>query len=320
MVINRGILLLILLLLSVAGDTTSQNLKGSTPGQGQQSIQIIPSSSSISMKPRQVPDRAATYSPESPMEGYAAFSVNVQSILPFWGALLDVILLEGPGGSVPHDRLLVRTAQTGEEFMPLDHPVPIVVGNYKQPVVDVPVELLFRPTWGDPPGNYHFQLSLDPSIPESRGSEVLQSSGSIPQPLGAGPGIGGEFPNADMIYIDLSTMELGFDIDRGMGTYEAEEDILFWIWTNADAWHIDCQATSLQSDEDEIPIERLAWERLDEYGNVIETGNFSNQNTVLSGHTPVVEFRAALRVSVTVTMSDIAGSYSGQLSLIGSVD
>ena len=105
----------------------------------------------------------------------------------------------------------------------------------------------------------------------------------------------------------------------GPGTYLADEEIKFFVWTTAQTWRLVCQASAFINDEgNTIPLDQLIWERLDEYGRLIDSGNFGSQQTVLRGYGPVEEKMTTLRLKIRITMTNPSGQYNGELSLVGS--
>ena len=300
-----------------APPATGQDARISPPLRGTPTISLIPSASSIVLSPG-TPDGVNRLPGFHPFQGYARFDLRVQSAMPTWGATLAVSSIDGPEGPVPADRLWVRSTSTGNEFVPAKGLVPVVTGDYRQPVKDEPVEVLFRPAWNDPAGIYRFKLFLNPFDPGS----ARAGGGNLVGPRGGrepGSEISGEYKNHQVVLISIEDTEIHFEILPGPGVYESDDDIALKIWTNAEAWRVDCEATALKSGQNEIPLDRLRWERIDEYGRTVQAGNMATNPTILSGYGRVEALETKLRFKVDILPADIAGSYQGTLSLVGYV-
>lgn len=91
------------------------------------------------------------------------------------------------------------------------------------------------------------------------------------------------------------------------------------VATNAPSWWVECQASPLVSEEDEVPVSRMLWEKLDGSGNVLDAGNLGENAVVLQGNTPTEGTESILRYKMRITMEDVAGIYRGTISLVGIV-
>lgn len=262
-----------------------------------------------------------------PWSSGARLKINLRSLLPEWGAVVEAVSLWGPEGDIPKDRFWVRTEETGGEFAPLIKPVPLIRGDLRKPVRETEMEIEVRPAWQDAPGEYQGQLALIPFGPEyeepkpkttttSRSKRNLMDIGQA-QPVNISLSI------PEIIDISISGGSLSFEGGGPEGTFYAREEMRFKIKTNARAWRVTCKAANLRSDREEaneIPAERIKWERVDASGRVLNNGNLGLETTVFSSEdvsriTPDDEI--ILRFSINVTMSDVAGSYSGSISLQG---
>ena len=264
-----------------------------------------------------------------PIEVQGNTRIRVESVLPTWGATVEALELRGPDGVVPLDRLLVRAGGEGGEFLPLSGRVPLVTGDYRSQVEEVPLDILFCPTWRDRPGRYEGRLLLRPTVSQAvwrnvttnpTASEGLADEGPgefNEQSLGEAQKIGVEFESPQIISIVLSSDQLLFDATAGAGIFAADEDIVMEISTNASIWRVECQASPLVSNEREIPVSRILWERLDDFGNVVDSGNLEDQPLVFEGHEPAVGAVATLRFKIRIFMYDVAAVYHGTLSMLG---
>lgn len=113
--------------------------------------------------------------------------------------------------------------------------------------------------------------------------------------------------------------ELSFQGDGPEGTYYAAQDVKFRVTTNSRNWRVIAKADNLKSEQGEIPAERIHWERVNQYGQVLEQGDLGRNNVVLhsGGNRISPDEMHIVRFSMEVTMHDVAGSYKGRISLQG---
>jgi len=307
--------------MGIAGDQTSEEprlQKDPTIMQGR--IVISPLSEAVVLEPG-APRFTDRDSGAFPIEVRGEIRVRVESILPSWGATVEALELRGPGGVIPADRLLVRMGGEKADFLPLSGRVRLITGDHHSPVEEVPLEILFCPTWHDRPGQYVGRLRLRPAVWTSlTTSEELKDeelSEFREQQLGDAREIEVKFESPQVINVVLSSEELHFDATAGAGTIPADEEISIGVSTNASIWRVECQATPLMSDEHEIPASRILWERVDDFGTVLASGNLADQPVVFKGHESARGALATLHFKIHIFTHDIAAVYDGALSMIG---
>ena len=281
-------------------------------------VTIIPSTRDISLQ-MDVPPDASIDEGVHPFRGYAEFKVKVQSILPEWGITLEISSIEGPKGVPDQNFIWVRTKATGGEFIPVDHPVPIVTGDYHKALEEMPVEMLFGPGWDDPVGGYTFKMLLKPYILVD-GKMNKTGNSQFPQMNAVDLEINGGFDNPEAIVITVENSDIDFEAIDGPGTYRSKDDFVFSVWTNANQWYVDCVTEGLSSEGGQISLDRIDWNKLDAYGQTVDRGNLSENPTILRGYGPAIELITTVSFSIDVTMGDIAGFYQGEMSLVGSVE
>lgn len=312
----------------VEDQTTGKPLSQQDPAILQGRIVISPVSAVVALRPG-APRLADRDRRSFPIEVRGEVRVRVESILPFWGATVEALVLRGPGGAVPPDRLLVRVGGEEAEFLPLSGRVRLVTGDHRSPVEEVPIEILFCPTWRDRPGRYEGRLLLRPAVARTVRSTItpyLTASGELrdkepgkfkEQDLGETREIEVVFESPQVISIELSSDELHFDATAGVGIISANEGIVIEVSTNAAVWQVECRVSPLVSDEHEIPVSRILWERLNDFGNVVDSGNLADQPVVFEGRKHAECARATLRFKVHIFMHDVAAVYNGTLSMLG---
>jgi hypothetical protein len=279
-------------------------------------ISIIPALDEIVLIPTRKKEITDTSEEENPWICGAKIPITVQSMVPLWGVVIEAKEFTGPEGTLPADRLWVRTEQTGRAFQPLVGFVPLVTGDFRTPEKHVSADLQVRPAWNDPPGDYHGKLLLQPFMPEDigyKGRPNVRSARIRENP----ERIQLNFTIQEYISIAIPNTELTFRANRGPGEYKSDRDLVFQVVSNARTWHVECQATPLVSENDEIPAGRLSWERIDRFGRRIDSASLNSRSTVLEGYGITSESKAILRFTLLVTMSDRPGEYRGRISLVG---
>jgi hypothetical protein len=123
--------------------------------------------------------------------------------------------------------------------------------------------------------------------------------------------------NPVVIMIQPSAQEISYRFNNWPGDQTAEQEVDVAVWTNGNTWHVTCEASPLQGTRREIPPSRIQWERLDSSGQVEASGNLGTRATLLEGQGPVEGAQWTLRFVLSVSMSDLAGDYSGGISLTG---
>jgi len=290
------------------------------PDQGYNTITIIPSTRLL-RDIDWVPASGEIQKMSSgPLGRQTELSVSIQSGMPSWGASIEAVKLRGPGGRAPSGSFLVRTELTGGQFQPLEGPIPIVAGDYSLPARQAKVEIAFSPSWQDPAGEYRGKLVVRPAIPDQRGRTMTaldQTAGLI----GTDQEIDFSFYHSQTIMLQRSTDELSLTLSAGPREQQTEDEVTLWLWTNANEWLVMCSATPLllEGGGHEIPPSRITWERLDEHGRVVQSGNLGTSAVVLEGWGPVEGAEWKLRFTMPVTMRDVAGRYGGRLELSGLV-
>ncbi len=302
-------------------------------------IQIIPSPESVRLGAG-----PADGNPSGPWCTSASLKVQVRSFLPEWGVQALPVNMHGPSGSLPPERLWIRSQETGDEFTPLTRPVPVVRGDLRRPSVVADLEIRVQPSWQDLPGEYEGTLVMTPMGPEIHRQKSAYSSRKIsskynkeprdddpstlitPDPHSKIPfsGLPGQvhFSLSIPEIFEITLVEggeLSFQGEGPEGTYTAAQEVKFRVLTNSRSWRVIARADNLKSERGEIPADRIRWERVDGYGQVIERGTLGKNNVVLhSGGSPVSpEEVHTIRFSLDVTMNDVAGSYKGRISLQG---
>ena len=309
---------------------------GSSPVQaGEQPVKAQPSGTAPGVRPNAVtiqPASRALVLDSAPAglaggdemasltECYAETRVRVQAATPAWGATVAVLDLVGPDGPVPAERLLVRCGGKQAAFVPLSGPVPFVTGDYRLPVKEVPLEVLFRPSWTDPPGEYRGRLRLRPFIPDGSGGIARMAATAL-----EGEGEPGEIITIDMtnritVRVEVSCAELSFDATAGTGEVPANMDVEVRVTTNAPRWRVECRAPPLLGDQYQIPPERILWQRVDGTDRVVGSGDLGNNYVVLRGAGPTAGATVTLHFRIRVLTEDVAGVYHGTLSMVGIVE
>jgi len=274
-----------------------------------------------------------------PWASSASIRLSVHSILPEWSATVEPVSILGPEGSLPPGRVWVKAEGTGGVYTPLNNPVHILAGDFRQPVRETELEIVVKPSWQDPPGEYQGTLALTPLGPgqnpqkspkTSRRTSLRAMDNRDNQPFQTAPGKGSPVMGLpqqirfslsipEIIQVAISGQELSFEGVGPEGIYQANQEIRFKVLTNARRWRVICRASNLKSERGEIPAERIKWERVDERGRVLDRGNLGLETTVLrSGQMRIShDQEVILRLSLDVTMADVAGNYKGSISLEG---
>lgn len=249
-----------------------------------------------------------------PWRGRAAFEVSVQSLLPVWGVAVDEIVIVGPRGRLPLDRLLVASSQEGGVLRPAAPGLTLAVGDpTSEPLVRV--ELEFRPQWSDPPGVYEITTVLRSFAPFDREAPIVRPSEALPLGISEAIVIRADVP--EVVSVSVSGASLSFPGVLGPGRYDADREVAFTLSANAPRWAVVCQASPLRGDRGEIPIERLFWEQRDLRGRLQASGSFAEDAVVLQGSAPALGLEGRVAFAVQVLSSDHGGDYQGEVSLTG---
>ncbi len=280
-------------------------------------VQIIPSCENVRLDSSFHPGDGA-----HPWGSSGTITISVRSHLPEWGAVVQGVNIQGPAGTLPLDRVWVRTEETGGEYAPLTRPVPVIRGDFRQPVKETRMVIAVRPTWQDPPGEYHGTLTFAPTGP----GQILPGSKAPPRMTSAQKGgYYKQLPHVDfslriqeIIEIVITGGQLDFTGGGPEGTYFADQEVRFRVLTNSRQWRVVCHASNLKSERGEIPAERIQWQRVNERGRVLDEGNLGLETTVLQGGYGIsAEEEIILKFSLDISMADIAGNYKGNISLMG---
>ncbi len=334
-----GLLLILALLLATRNDAYGQEISPASPVLKNGFIQIIPESDQVRLE----------FGPQggyehAPWISSGILKLRVQSYLPEWSATIVPTNLEGPEGALPPDRLWIKTEETGGAFTPLTKPIPVVIGNLGMPVKDTEIAIEVRPTWQDPPGEYHGTLVLTPSGPKikthtskfsaRKTSSNRKGEGLDPSPsqhFTPTPGAGTPFQGLPgQVHVALTIPEimeiaflcggeLDFQGDGPEGTYQAQQEVRFKVITNSRKWRVLANTSNLTSERGEIPADRIHWTQVSPSGDVLDSGNLGSSNEVArsgSRHCRPNE-EIILRFNIDITMADVAGSYRGNISLQG---
>jgi hypothetical protein len=206
------------------------------------------------------------------------------------------------------------------------------------------LEIEVKPSWQDPPGEYQGTLVMTPMSPEICRQKSAYSSRKIssrhkteprdddpstvitPDPNKGTPftGLPGQvhFSLSIPEIFEITLVdggELSFQGDGPEGTFYAAQEVKFQVTTNSRKWRVIAKADNLKSERGEIPADRIKWERVNRYGQVLEQGDLGRNNVVLhsGGGRVSPEEVHIIRFSLDVTMNDVAGSYKGRISLQG---
>lgn len=277
-------------------------------------IAIFPCTSIIVLQNDSLPFEPEGLS-RGPWGGQAKVSLTVQSPLPRWGVSIEASPFKGPEGILPPDRLWAQTEATENTFHPLNHPVPVLIGDPRLPVRQTSFDIKVQPSWSDKPGYYQGKIIAKPFLPQGTG--ISSAHNFRNEHLGGSQVLTVGLEIQEEMLVSFSQTEIKFDADVGPGVYPADEEVHFTVTTNASIWKVDCQAASLTGDKHKIPVERVSWERLNKLGKVEASGKLGIDETVVTGVGPAKDFEVRLRFKVQVMLEDPAGEYGGNISLVG---
>jgi len=296
-------------------------------------IQIIPKTDYVQFK-----YPAAGENHFGPWSSSVTLDILVRSHLPEWSAVLEPPKAQGPAGVLPPDRIWVKTEETGQDFQPLTRAVPVLVGDRRLPVRETELEVEVRPTWQDPPGQYEGILTFTPAGPtvalkpskfsspriarkiEKGQLDALPGSHVAPVRRGIPSQVHFSLNIPEILEIALmDAPQLSFEGAGPEGTYVSQQEIRFKVRTNSPHWKVIAVADDLVSEKGEISSDRIRWERVNQFGQVLESGNLGASNVVLSSSTQRVspDEEQILHFSLDISMADVAGSYKGNISLQG---
>jgi len=266
---------------------------------------------------------AISLEPDFAKEGESAIPGSVSSVkialrsfLPSWSVNVTAAPFQGPGGSIPLDRLLIRTPETGGAFVPLDQPVLLARGDLRSPEKEAVLEVAFRSTYEDLPGFYQGSLILTPALPPGPKPPMRTMARPGDDGLGAPQVIRLDAAVNEFINISIRTAELHILGVAGPGLYYAQPDMDFIVTSNARAWSVQVSAADLIGDEGTIDGDRLNWQLIGQQGQILAQGNVGQNPIILTGG-PVGIAIHHLRFNLVITLDDPAGDYHGTISLTG---
>ncbi len=259
-------------------------------------------------------------------------SLTIQSLYPDWTIFIKATQLEGPRGTLPPSRLSITLSDNKIASLSLDKPVPILWS--RSPITSKVVNLMltFQPTWKDLPGHYEGELILWETFPyespyegfflptsyndfEGLPKEKRLINKTMPKPYES---IRISLDIPEIIMVSLNEKEISFSGIKGPGVYQADHEIRFTVTSNSPNWRVLCRASPLQSKNYKISQNRISWERLDRFGKKEDEGRLSiDPVPVASGGPGTVNEEVVLVFKLRINPEDLAGSYSGEISLIG---
>jgi len=248
-----------------------------------------------------------------------SFQVEVMTILPEWAVSLAAEPLRGATGSLPPERLWVRTPMTADSFAALREPIMVLRGDRRQTVRQSPIEVSFRPLWADAAGDYSGRLTLSSHQPGLSGHDE-PLDGRIP--TGREHRISVSVTIPEIIEISLSEASISFDNISGPGVYESSNRLTFRISSNSTHWRIVCHAEPFHCERDPeavIPPERIGWE-LTGADRAEVSGTLEPHTVLLAGEAPVENLEVEVIFKVEVLTRDMAGDYTANIHLRGEVD
>ncbi len=258
--------------------------------------------------------------------GSLAFSVA--SPLPNWAVRVEYEPTAGPGGPIDGGCLMVRSADTGGEFVSMAGGVIVARGQGPAPAENLWLEVQARPEWTDEAGLYQGLLHLTPVVlPEDHYSEI-EHPGALRVVTGSAASLSSAFgPRLTVpVIMDVGsltmvmTSETEFDIETGPGSgrYYVEPDLEVVVATNEEQWVLLLEGTPFVSDEDQIALERVEWAVLDAGGEPGPWTLVGDSNCLMSGYDERGVLSARFRMALEVTVTDVAGEYISELHLVGS--
>lgn len=273
------------------------------------------------------------------IQGMLAFSVA--SPLPEWEVRAQFEWTTGPEGPMEAASVMVRSAATGEEFVPVaDSPI-IASGHGPLPATDLWLELQVRPGWTDAPGPYGGILHLVPigslievvsEIAQPGGGDERRVPGSDESDTQSGTAVGGEpaertFAGRATVPVQLITQPLtlvmtgesGYTISTPMpGRYFVEPDLDALVATNETQWELVLEGTDFVNGSGlVIPLERVEWSMLDEGGEPGEWTSIGDDNCLMAGNDERGIFIASFRLALEVYETDTSGVYVSEIHLSG---
>jgi hypothetical protein len=277
-------------------------------------IQVTPGSSELVLEPVDSTEAEGT-SGEGGWSWSANLPVTFHTLLPEWSAVMEVSPLRGERGTLPPERIWVQTEGTGETFKSMDHPVPLVAGGSRSPEKTVSARIEARPNWTDPPGQYEGRITVWSGFqpppgnrPRSERLELIPAhQNEIVVSL--------EIP--EVMMVSVASNEVRFHADFGPGDYAADQEVRFWVTSNAHHWRVDVEAEPLVLGDHSIPAERILWERLDRYGRIVDSASLGENRTLIEGYGGVQDMEFRVRFILPIFFSDRAGAYTGRISLTG---
>jgi hypothetical protein len=277
-------------------------------------IEVTPGTSELVLDPKGSTEGTSS-SREGPWSGRANLPLTVQSMLPEWSTVIQASPLKGERGTIPPERLWVRTEGTEGAYEPMDHPVPVAHGDASMGVKTVSAEIEARPDWTDPPGRYEGEIMVSGGLPSA--IENAPRKNRIHFPAFQDQRIYVSIQIPEVIMVSVGAVELDFDALSGPGQYTAEEEVCFHVTSNAEYWRVECEAAPLVYEDHEIPAERIRWSRLDEIGREISGYSIEERTTLAEGIGSVQDLEIRIKFSLDVLPIDRAGSYKGKISLVG---
>lgn len=274
------------------------------------------------------------------IQGVLAFSVA--SPLPDWEVRAQFEWTTGPEESAEAGRVMVRSAATGEEFVPItDNPI-IASGHGPLPATDLWLELQVQPGWTDAPGPYGGILHLEPigtlievvsEIAQPGGGDQRRVPGSDESDTQSGTAVGGETPERTFagrawVPVQLITQPLTLVLAGASdytiscptpGRYFIEPDIGVLVATNELQWEILLEGTDFVCGPDlVIPLERVEWSMLDAAGEPGDWTSLGDSNCLMSGYNQRGVFVTGFRLAMDVLETDTGGIYVSEMQLAGS--
>ena len=258
---------------------------------------------------------------QSEQSPHGSFVVEVATVLPEWGVSIEADSFRGPVTQLPSDRIWVKTRETYNNFVSLDSQVPVIIGSEVAPVLESDVDVTVRPDWLDAAGQYKGQLVLSPNIPGYASMDARALNPDLI--LGQKQTINISFSIPEIIELSVPETEISFNVVGGPGIYQANKPVKFQVTTNASRWMIVCEASSLQDVENnksEVSLDQIQWKLKSEEPLPMETtGTLSPGVTFLEGNGPVKDLQVSIYFSITILPSNLAGTYTANIGLMGKV-
>lgn len=276
------------------------------------------------------------------LEGLLTFTV--ESPLPEWEVAIGVDPMVGPEGLLAMERVMVSSPETGGEFVPVaDRPI-IARGTGPSPAHGLWLRLRVAPEWVDAPGLCEGLLHLIPVVPDHVATEDPRLAGALhgggeeegvasDQPVApgdttwvgrvAGGGVEAVVPVqatiGSMTSVLASESEFQIHADAGPGLYFVEPDLDVVVASNEGQWELRLEGTPFVSGEYEIALGRMIWSLLGPDGEPVgpwtPLGSPSG-NLLMFGTGERGVFPASFRFGLAVMVSDHAGDYISQITLV----